>query len=301
MSEKLIANASALKSGNRWRLSRRRFLAAGAPLVLAAKNALADRTHGEFLQSSTELKAQKLAWAGVKLEIPSMTLFIDPLISHEVWGDALKQPIVPVESATIRRQVLITHLHNDHFDEAAVKKILAEGGNLICHIESAAIAASRGFRVRAAKLYEPMLFGDFTITAVPAADGYGDDQVSWIVTGGGRKIIHCGDTMWHGSYWKIGRQHGPFDAAFLPINGAKFSWLKPQSDIPAVLTPEQAVAAGVVLGARLAVPIHYGVSGAASYEEQANAEAAFIEIARKHNLSVEVAKPGEWLKWKANA
>lgn len=283
-------------------ISRRSFLGSGASLLLAAKSALALET-ASFSQESSkgaEMKAQRLTWAGVKIEIPTSTLFIDPLINPEVWGDNLKQPMIPVEVSTPRRNVLITHLHNDHFDASAVKKILAEGGNLICHIDSAASAASRGFRVREAKLYEPMLIGDFTITAVPAADGYNDYQVSWIVMGGGRRIIHCGDTLWHGAWWQIGRQYGPFDAAFLPINGAKFSWLKPQSDIPAVMTPEQAVAAGVVLGARLAVPIHYGVSGADSYEERANAEAAFVEIARKRNLPVEIAKPGEWLKWKAN-
>lgn len=250
---------------------------------------------------SSELKAQRLSWAGVKLEIPSMTLFIDPLISPEVWGNALKHPIIPIEVTTSRKFVLATHLHNDHFDAAAVKKILADGGSVICHAASAAMPASRGFRVLAAKLWEPMLLGDFTVTAVPSADGYGDDQVAWVVAGGGKKIIHCGDTMWHGSYWQIGKQHGPFDAAFLPINGAKFRWRNPASEVPAVMTPEQAVAAGVVLGARLAIPIHYGVSGADSYEEQANAEAAFIEIAKKRKLPVEIVKPGEWVKWKDNA
>jgi|SRR5215510_314455 len=105
----------------------------------------------------------------------------------------------------------------------------------------------------------------------------------------------------YGAWWQIGRQYGPFDAAFLPINGAKFSWRQPASDIPAVLTPEQAVAAGIVLGAKPVTPIHYGVSGAEGYEEQANAEASFIETARKRKLSVEILKPGEWMRWKADA
>ena len=248
-----------------------------------------------------ELKAQRLSWAGVKLELPSITLFIDPLINPQVWDDALKQPLVPLEAATQQRQVLVTHLHPDHFDPSAVKKVLTESGYLICHIDSAAIAASQGFRVWAARLYEPMIFDDFTVVAVPAVDGYNSNQVSWVVTGGGKRIIHCGDTLWHGAWWQIGRQYGPFDAAFLPINGAKFSWRQPASDVPAVLTPEQAVAAGIVLGAKLVVPIHYGVSGAEGYAEYPNAEAAFIEIAKKRKLPIEILKPGEWMKWKANA
>jgi L-ascorbate metabolism protein UlaG (beta-lactamase superfamily) len=120
-----------------------------------------------------------------------------------------------------------------------------------------------------------------------------------VVSGGRRRIIHCGDTMWHGSWWQIGRQYGPFDAAFLPINGARFAWRKPVSEISAVMTPEQAVAAAVVLGARLIVPIHYGVVGAEDYSELPNLEATLLESARKRGVAVEIARPGEWLTWKA--
>lgn len=292
---RIASNSLESRNESRIRMSRRNFLAAGAQLALLA---LVPRANAEILPGSAQLKAQRLTWAGVKLQIPSVTLFIDPLINTNVWGDALKQPIVPVESSTTERHVLVTHLHPDHFDVTAVKKILNENSNVFCHIDSAAVVASRGVRVRGAKLWEPILVGDFTITAVPAVDGYDDGQVAWVVAGGGRKIIHCGDTMFHGAYWKIGRQLGPFDAAFLPINGAKFRWRDPQSEVPAVMTPEQAVAAGVVLGAKLVVPIHYGVSGAEGYEEYANAESEFIEIARKRNLPVEVVPPGEWVKWK---
>jgi L-ascorbate metabolism protein UlaG (beta-lactamase superfamily) len=279
--------------------TRRHFL--GALLAGSGAALLSQPLTLAFGGADPELKAQRLSWAGVKLELPSMTLFIDPLISPGVWDDALKQPLIPVEASTPQRHVMITHLHPDHFDPAAVKKILTDSGYLICHIDGAATAASHGFRVWAAKLYEPMIFGDFTLVAVPAVDGYNSNQVSWVVTGGGKRVIHCGDTMWHGAWWQIGRQYGPFDAAFLPINGAKFSWRQPASDIPAVLTPDQAVAAGVVLGAKLVTPIHYGVSGAEGYEEQANAETSFIETARKRKLPLEILKPGEWMKWKGNA
>ncbi|MCI0415416.1 MBL fold metallo-hydrolase [bacterium] len=277
-------------------MNRRKFLANTARLALLA---LAESANGNFLHAnSSELRVQRLSWAGIKLEIPSVTLFIDPLINTGVWGDALKQPIVPIEASTKQRHVLVTHLHPDHFDVQAAKQVLNEDGNLYCHIDSAAIVASRGVRVRGVKLWEPILVGDFTITAVPAVDGYDDVQVSWVVAGAGRKIIHCGDTMMHGAYWKIGRHLGPFDAAFLPINGAKFRWRPPQSEVPSVMTPEQAVAAGVVMGAKMVIPIHYGISGADGYEEYAHAEAAFIEIARKRNLPVAILQPGEWVQWK---
>ncbi len=110
------------------------------------------------------------------------------------------------------------------------------------------------------------------------------------------RIIHCGDTLWHGAWWHIGRFLGPFDA-FLPINGARFAWRKPVSEVAAVPTPEQAVAAAVVLNARLIVPIHYGVVAADSYDEVPDPAAALAEAARKRQVAVEVVRPGEWLTW----
>ena len=286
-------------------VSRRGFLAGGATVLLTTSVARAfSGTRKPVFSAQTngsqELKAQRLTWAGVKLELTSVTLFIDPLVSADVWGQALKTPIVPVETSTPRTHVLITHLHNDHFDFVAVRKVLGEKGNVVCTSDMAAVAASRGFRVLSDGLWEPLSLGDFIVTPVPSVDGNGDSQVAWVVAGGGKKIIHCGDTMWHGWFWKIGKQHGPFDIAFLPINGAKFGGRLPASELPAVMTPEQAVAAGIVLGAKLAVPIHYGVSGADTYEEQANAEGTFLEIAKKRKLPVEIVKPGEWVKWKAS-
>jgi L-ascorbate metabolism protein UlaG (beta-lactamase superfamily) len=278
-------------------IDRRGFLRASMTLAagccLPARVARSDATAGL-------LRAQRLAWAGVRLQLDGATLFIDPLTNRDVWGPALADEMAALDVPEGLRFVLATHLHPDHFDVDTVRKIIGSTGTLVCAAPAAPSAATHGFRVRAGALYEPVLLGDhFTITAVPAVDGYGDAQVSWVVRGGGRRIIHCGDTMWHGAWWHIGRQLGPFDAAFLPINGARFEWRKPVTDIPAVLTPEQAVAAAVVLGAKLIVPIHHGVVGAEGYREVPDPVGKLIVAARARGVDVEVAKPGQWLTWRA--
>lgn len=250
-------------------------------------------------RAAPSLRAQRLAWAGVRLQLPDATLFLDPLLDRNVWGDALRDELVPVRVDQGLRYVLATHRHPDHCDPLAIRQALGSTGTLVM-AAAAGIPFTGEFRYRTAALYEPQILGDFTATAVPASDGYGDVQVSWIVSGGGRRIIHCGDTLWHGAWWQIGRQFGPFDAAFLPINGAKFSWRQPAADVSAVLTPEQAVAAARVLGARQIVPIHYGVKGADGYEELPDAEASLISLAARDGIGVEIARPGEWLKWSPN-
>lgn len=276
-----------------------RFAAAMALGPLARR--LEGRLDEEPAPAASTLRAQRLAWAGVRLELPTAVAFIDPLLDPAVWDQALADPLLPLDAGPATRFVLVTHLHPDHFDPKAVRQALGSGGTLVCDATVAAEAASRGFQVRGARPFEPLLLGDFTATAVPAVDGYGVPQVSWVVDGGGRRVIHCGDTLWHGLWWQLRRQLGPFDVAFLPINGARFGWRQPAAEVPSVMTPEQAVAAAVVLGARLVVPIHYGVSGAEGYEEDPQAAARVVEIARQRHVAVQLLRPGEWVRWDNHA
>jgi len=278
------------------RPTRRAFLrgavALGAAALLPPRHRLAAAA------DAPTLRVQRLAWAGIRLQLDDACVFLDPLVSANVWEDALKDPLVPVGDARGERWVLVSHRHPDHCDPAAIRQALGDEGTLLYPAQGGAPAVN-GVKMRAAALYEPQLLGNFTATAVPAVDGYGDPQVSWIVSAGGRRIIHCGDTLWHGGWWHIGRQFGPFDAAFLPINGARFSWRKPVSDVPAVMTAEQAVAAAVVIGARRIVPIHYGVRGAEGYAEDPHAEQELLEQAARRDVAVRLLKPGEWIDWNA--
>jgi len=265
-------------------------LAAGGASLLPA---------GQVLAAAKEetLRVQRLAWAGIRLQLPQATLFIDPLINTKVWESSLKDTMIPLGGAPGDRFVLVTHRHPDHYDPLAVAEALKEGGTLVYPSPMAPPQVPEGVRLRTGAMWEPLLLGDFTATPVPAGDGYGDLQVSWVVSGGGRRILHGGDTLWHGSWWQIGRQFGPFDAVFLPINGAKFSWRQPVSDVPAVLTPQQAVSAAVILGAKKLVPIHYGVTGADGYAEVADPVGEMRREATRRGLAVQVLSPGSWLDW----
>ncbi|HTD02951.1 MBL fold metallo-hydrolase [Undibacterium sp.] len=296
--EKTVADHSLAQCVSMAAGSRRSFLGvaaalAGSMLVPAAKVAASAAT------PAPTLKIQRLAWAGIRLQYGSSNLYIDPLINPDVWGPALKDKMVPISTEAGDNFVLVTHRHPDHFDPLAIKAALGENGTLVHAPLLGGPAIPPGIRTRIATPYEPVILGEFTVTAVPAVDGYGDPQVSWIVSVGGKRIIHCGDTMWHGYWWQIGRQYGPFDAAFLPINGARFSWRQPASDISAVMTPEEAVAAAVVIGARLIVPIHYGVDGAEGYAEVAMAKKRLLDQASKRKVGVEVVSPGDWLTWRS--
>lgn len=277
------------------RITRRQFI--GAAAGVAALTLLPSgraRAAGSVAES---LRIQRLAWAGIRLQLPQASLYLDPLIDPDAWGPALKDALIPVDDSAAENYVAITHTHPDHFDAKAVAQALAKGGTLAYPVGTSPLPIPSRARARPSAPWEPQLLGDFTATPVPAADGYGDTQVSWVVSAGGRRIFHGGDTLWHGYWWRIGRQFGPFDAAFLPVNGARFGWRKPVSGQPGVLTPEQAVAAATILGARRLVPIHYGVSASPEYTEVDDPISRLREAARGKAVRVQALAPGEWLDW----
>jgi L-ascorbate metabolism protein UlaG (beta-lactamase superfamily) len=80
------------------------------------------------------------------------------------------------------------------------------------------------------------------------------------VEAGDQRVVHCGDTLFHGWWWRAALRAGPFDAALVPINGAvlDFPWRRPPSPLPGAMTPEEAAVAARALGAVRAIPMHYG-------------------------------------------
>ena len=245
--------------------------------------------------TADDLSIERLTWAGVKLVSGNTTVFIDA-VGTDIWEGKAPEGLVPVTADTARRYALITHAHNDHFDLETLKQVLGDRGYVICHDSIAAYIGSRGLRVIPAKMYEPVTRGGFVFTAVPADDGLGSDQVSWVVASGGRRILHGGDTLWHGKLEIIGKQFAPFDAVFLPINGARIA-RDPMPDTPAVLTPLQALDAAQLLGAKVLVPIHYGLSDPPYYVEVNEPLETLVAEAEKRGQVVQHLLPGKHLRW----
>ncbi len=233
---------------------------------------------------------ERLTWAGIKLVRGDTTVLIDA-VGRDLWNGQAPEGLVAVSSETARTYALVTHTHNDHFDVETLSRVLGDRGYVICHESEATYIASRGLRVIPAKYYEPVFRGGFGFTAVPAEDGFGSHQVSWVVTDGSRRFLHGGDTLWHGQWENIGRQYGPFDAAFLPINGARV----PRGTVEsvAVQTPLQAVDAAELLRAEVIVPIHYGLSDPPNYVEVEDPLGSLRSIAGRRNQAVRHLRPGE--------
>ncbi len=266
---------------------------------------------------ASELQIRRLGWAGLELRCGGDTLVVDlfedrysmaPFL-EEVTGP-LPPPQAPVAAA------LVTHLHADHADPSAIGRALMADG-LVLRPEAAAgdrldraatanaeagLATDVAGTIRTVAPWEAHSVGAFEVTAVPAVDGFGDPQVSWVIEAGGRRVLHGGDTVFHGAWWPIASRFEFFDAVFLPVNGAvcDFPHRQPPSPLPATLDPLQAAVAAEILRARVAVPIHYdAIHQPGVYEQAPDPAPAFIAAASERGVDGVILEPGAWLEWDA--
>jgi len=205
---------------------------------------------------------ERLPWAGIRLEAGISSLLIDPLqYDHESLFGQAREPFYPLREFGPADAVLVTHLHSDHFDYRGIAEHF--GADIPVYVPQEALDKARAVsgltNLHGVKRHQRVTIGSFTVTATWAVDGIGDEQTAWVVEADGKRVIHSGDTLWHGYWWKIAHTFGAFDVACLPINAPVIAEAGSiASDQPIALSPEQAVMAAILLGARQLVPIHYG-------------------------------------------
>jgi len=225
------------------------------------------------------MKIRWLGWAGFELEAEGERLVVDPLKDAKAvfaWmGERAADMTAPTVTAPQSGALagLLTHLHRDHADATALGGALASGAEVYepagyggGDLEQAAVAQA-DHELAAAELtrhpvapWTSAAAGPFTLTALPAVDGTGDPQVSWLIEAAGQRVLHLGDTMWHGWWWRIAERYGAPDVVLAPINGARltFPHRRPASPLAGALEPEQAALAADILRAGRLIPMHYG-------------------------------------------
>ena len=263
------------------------------------------------------MKVRWLGWAGVEIEADGVAVVIDPLAdpgaTFAPLGEEARRAKLPSVVAPQARGAavagLVSHLHRDHADAGALAGAL--GADASVHepvwpggadVENLGLAQANveleraNLRRRAVEVWERVEVGPFVLTALPAVDGLGDPQVSWLVEADGQRALHLGDTVFHGYWWRMARRHGPFDVVFAPINGAvvNFPHLQPPSPLAAAMEPEQAALAGELLGAGTVVPMHYdGFEIEPWYRPVSEAAARFEAAANARGREARILEAGE--------
>lgn len=225
------------------------------------------------------MRIRWLGWAGVEIEAQDERVLVDPLQDATAvfgWlgerGRAIPLPeVVAARPGAVAG--LLTHLHRDHADAGALRAALrvgatvhepvdygGEGRERLAVVQADQELTAAGLARQPAAVWASTTAGPFTLTALPAVDGTGDPQVSWLIEADGKRVLHLGDTMWHGWWWRLADRYGPPDVVLAPINGARltFPHRRPASPLPGAMEPEQAALAAHLLQADRLVPIHYG-------------------------------------------
>jgi L-ascorbate metabolism protein UlaG (beta-lactamase superfamily) len=241
------------------------------------------------------VRVRKLSWAGVEISADGARLVLDPLEHTEPLRDFLGPPrhgTIPVATDG-STWAAVTHVHPDHCDGELLRRL--PPGRVMCHAPIGDALASDGIQASTARLWQPLEAGPFRLTALPSHDWRGDDQVAWMVEAHGHRLIHCGDTIWHGGWYEIARRYAPFGVAFLPINGVRVRLAGfTATDVPATLDPEQAIEAAVVLGASSVVAIHRGLfHNPPTYVEQHDAQPRMQEAASRRQVHVLALNDGQ--------
>jgi L-ascorbate metabolism protein UlaG (beta-lactamase superfamily) len=224
------------------------------------------------------MRIRWLGWAGMEVEAQGERVVVDPLRDAAAvfaWlGErAHAIPLPDVVGAQPGASAgLLTHLHRDHADAAALAAALDSGTTVYEPVDYGGQGRERlaveqadreltaaGLTRQPASVWTSIRAGAFTVTALPAVDGTGDPQVSWLLEAEGKRVLHLGDTMWHGWWWRIGDRYGPPDVLLAPINGPRltFPHRLPASSLPGAMGPEQAALAAELLQAERLLPIHY--------------------------------------------
>jgi L-ascorbate metabolism protein UlaG (beta-lactamase superfamily) len=249
------------------------------------------------------VRIQKLAWAGIVVESNGERLLIDPITgissaAEKVFG-APREPMFPLDQIGNVLAVLQTHTHQDHFDPKALLQAYGNNISVLVPHESVSDAVKEGLeQVIGVHLGDTLSFGPFSVTATYSADGFGSPQVAWVIEAEGRKILHAGDTLWHGHWWKIAKLFGTFDAALLPVNAARIviPGQKP-SEQPISMSPEQAVSAADILDASVLIPIHFRTfHQPPTYIETPQVLERLEDAARQHSRKIKVLDPLQWLE-----
>ncbi|RXT04555.1 MBL fold metallo-hydrolase [Ammoniphilus sp. CFH 90114] len=241
---------------------------------------------------------QKLQWAGIIVKSGDYSIVIDPLyhVNTGFFGEPLEK-FYPLNEFERPNAVFVTHAHSDHFDYRAIGEFYGESIPVYLPIEALENAKKTNLtNVMGVNVKDTIEIGDLKVTATYSVDGLGDPQVAWVVSTADKKIIHCGDTLWHGYWWNISNEYGPFDVAFLPINAPVIN----DSDLipshqPICMNAEQAVSAAVVLRATTLIPIHFGAFHfPPNYISSEDSLPRLLDAASKNNVKTKLLNTKEW-------
>ena len=188
------------------------------------------------------MRLRLIRHATLRLEAGGLHLLVDPMLDPagarppvEGTENDRRNPLVELpEPAEIVVEgvdaVLVSHLHEDHFDATAAE-LLPPDVPLLCQPEDAATLGERGFTdVRPVE--DELTLGPLTVVRTPARHGYGADAEAlapvsgFLVREDGASLYLAGDTVFYPGVEKVLDTHRP-TVVVVNASGARFTGGRP--------------------------------------------------------------------------
>lgn len=241
------------------------------------------------------LRLTYLGHATIMLELDGVRILTDPVLGHQLGPLRRSGPTPDPAQIGSVDGVLISHGHPDHFDRASLGAV--RGSPLVVIPRGLGSSAERtGHPIHEVTVNDRLDIGGVRVTAVPARHRSwplkpGARPIGFLIEGS-TSVYFAGDTALHP---EMARLAGDVDVALLPVG----RWGPPRG--PDRLTPSTAVDAATLVGARTAIPIHWGTlylpgfrTGRWGWGSIEAGDAFATEAAqRAPDLDVRVLRPGE--------
>lgn len=216
------------------------------------------------------LRATWLGHATVLIEIDGKRILTDPMLSPRAspfdFVGPMRTHAAPIALAALAGidAVVISHNHYDHFDEATIRHLAAQGTVIVVPLGNGAYLERWGVppaQIVELDWWQSHRLGALEIVATPARH-YSNRSLfdmqallwaSWVIVGPQHRLFYSGDSGYAKAFGAIGRRFGPFDIAVVKIGsyGPGDFW----HDIH--MTPEESVQVSLEVGGRTMLPVHW--------------------------------------------
>ncbi|MCH5264547.1 MAG: MBL fold metallo-hydrolase [Lachnospiraceae bacterium] len=253
--------------------------------------------------SKEEVRVTWFGHSSMLLQMHGMNILIDPVFSERsspvsfAGNKRFSHPPVSAADLPSIDLLVLSHDHYDHLDYNVMKEIDGKVDRYIVplgvenHLERWGVAEEK---IQNMAWWEEVTINGLTIGCTPARHYSGrslDDQfatlwASWAFQDEYHKIFESGDSGYGEQYQKIHDKYGDFD--FVLIDCAQYDVNWPEVH----MFPEEAVQAVQTLGARAAMPIHWGAFSLANHGWDDSVE-RFVAAGETAGLQVATPYIGE--------
>ncbi len=193
--------------------------------------------------------------ATLLIEWGDFRVLTDPWFSMRLWViPCLRRPGIAVEALPPVDAVLVSHLHPDHWDAAAVARLRPPPRAVVFPPGGLARAGKGGPGWTELPAWDDVLVGDVRVFAVPGPHtGPGPEEVNYVLDfpGFGR-VFFGGDARFDAGVLAEAAKSAPVRVAMLPVSGTRVLGRR------TVMGPREAEAAADLLRAEFVIPIHEG-------------------------------------------